>query len=114
MTDPFAAAGTLREAYRRVDWAATALGPVESWSPVLRSTVDLVLHTRNPATLMWGPEYVLVYNEAYVPMIGDKHPVALGAPAGEVFAEIWDTIGPMLDAVAAGDGAVWFEDLRLR
>ncbi len=113
MTDPFEPAGTLRDAYQRVDWAATALGPVASWSPALLAAVDLTLHTRAPVTLFWGPEHILVYNEAYVPMIGNKHPGALGAPAAKVFAEIWPTIGPMLESVYAGRGATWVEDLRL-
>ncbi|GAA3352013.1 hypothetical protein GCM10020358_84350 [Amorphoplanes nipponensis] len=113
MIDPFAAAGTLRDAYRQVDWAATPLGPVAAWSPTLLAAVDLALHTRAPVTLLWGPEHILIYNEAYAPMIGDKHPAALGAPAAAVFAEIWDTIGPMLESVRTGRGAVWVEDLRL-
>jgi serine phosphatase RsbU (regulator of sigma subunit) len=113
VTDPFAAAGTLRDAYRRVDWAATSLGPVASWSPALLAAVDLTLHTRAPVTLLWGPDDLLIYNEAYAPMIGDKHPAALGAPAGQVFAEIWSTIGPMLASVKAGAGAIWVENLRL-
>ncbi len=113
MTTLFDAAGTLRDAYRRVDWAATPLGPVASWSPALTGAVDLMLHTRSPVTLLWGPEFVLIYNEAYVPMIGDKHPAALGAPARVVFAEIWDDIGPMLRSVRAGHGATWMQDMRL-
>jgi serine phosphatase RsbU (regulator of sigma subunit) len=113
VTDPFAAAGTLRDAYRRVDWGATSVGPVATWSPALLAAVDLMLRTRAPVTLFWGPDHLLIYNEAYVPMIGHKHPGALGAPAGQVFAEIWTTIGPMIATVLAGDGAVWVEDLRL-
>ncbi|MFI5930626.1 PP2C family protein-serine/threonine phosphatase [Actinoplanes sp. NPDC051494] len=113
MTDPFEAAGSLRTAYRRVDWAATPLGPTQTWSPALLGALDLVLNTRFAATLFWGPSYTLLYNEAYVPLIGDKHPHALGATTASVFPEIWDTIGPMLDTVFAGDGAVWFEDLHL-
>lgn len=113
MTDLFDAAGTLGEAYRRVDWAATPLGPVSSWSPALLGAVDLVLHSRNPVTLIWGPEFVLLYNEAYVQILGDKHPAALGAPVPEAFAEIWDDIGPMLRSVLNGEGATWFEDMRL-
>jgi serine phosphatase RsbU (regulator of sigma subunit) len=113
VSDPFDAAGTLSSVYRSVDWAATPLGPVEAWSPALVATVELMLHSRAPIRLLWGPGYVQLYNQAYVPMIGDKHPAALGAPAREVFAEIWDTIGPMLDSVHAGRGATWVEDLRL-
>ncbi len=113
MTDLFDAAGPLRDAYRRVDWAATALGPVSSWSPALRGALDLLLRSRNPVTLLWGPTFVLLYNEAYVQIIGDKHPAALGAPARLVFPEIWDDIGPMLQSVLDGRGATWAEDMRL-
>ena len=113
MTDLFDAAGALREAYRRVDWAATPLGPVSSWSPALTGAVDLMLQSRSPVTLIWGPEFVLVYNEAYVQILGDKHPAALGTPVAVAFAEIWDDIGPMLQSVRDGHGATWVEDMRL-
>ncbi|MBE7186659.1 SpoIIE family protein phosphatase [Jatrophihabitans endophyticus] len=108
----FDSARALREDYARVDWAATALGPVAGWGPELRAAVELTLSTRFAVTLFWGPEYVLVYNEAYRAMIGDKHPAALGAPARAVFPEIWDSIGPMLEEVSRGD-AVWTQNERL-
>ncbi|BCL18118.1 PP2C family protein-serine/threonine phosphatase [Micromonospora sagamiensis] len=113
MYEPFDAAGSLRSAYRRVDWAATPLGPVSGWSRTLRSAVDVALHTRFPVTLLWGPEFVMVYNEAYVGLIGNKHPAALGAPAVRVFPEVWDAIGPMLHSVRATQRATWTRDLRL-
>ncbi|WP_305783241.1 PP2C family protein-serine/threonine phosphatase [Symbioplanes lichenis] len=113
MTEPFAAAGSLLDAYRRVDWAATAVGEPHTWSPALRGALDLVLGTRTPSTLLWGPEQVLLYNEAYAPILGDKHPAALGRPCAAVFPEIWDTIGPMLEAVYRTGGSMFFEDLRL-
>jgi len=103
-------AGTLRAAYEDVDWAATPLGPMASWSPALRTTADLALQTHFPVALFWGPEFVLVYNAAYVELIADKHPAALGTPARDVFPEAWDTIGPMMQAVLAGEGATWVED----
>ncbi len=105
-----AAAGGLRRSYEAVDWGATALGPIESWSPTLRNAVDLSLHTQFPVTLFWGPEFVLLYNEAYVPLIADKHPAALGRPARDVFPEAWDVIGPMMRSVFDGQGATWVED----
>ena len=105
-----AAAGDLRRAYQEVDWAATPVGPAASWSPALRSALDLALNTRFPVTLFWGPEFVLLYNEAYVPVLAEKHPNALGRRAVEVFPEAWDTIGPWMQAVLDGDGAVWIED----
>jgi hypothetical protein len=72
----------LAAAYAGTDWAASPLGPMETWSPTLRRTVDMVFATRFPVTLFWGPELALVYNEAYVPLIGDKHPSASACPHG--------------------------------
>ena len=109
----FDAAGSLRELYSGVDWAATSLGPARSWSPVLRATLRMAWKTRFPVTLFWGPDRRLLYNEAYVPLIADKHPSALGAPARDVFPEIWDDIGPLLAAAARGGDGTWVEDLRL-
>jgi serine phosphatase RsbU (regulator of sigma subunit) len=106
----FAAAGTLRDAYFAVDWAATPLGPVEGWSPVLRGAVDLMLHSQFPMTLLWGPEFTLVYNEAYTQLIGDKHPAALGRPAQEIFSEAWESIGPLMEHVRDEASAVLLED----
>lgn len=95
----FRHAGALAQDYADLDWSATPLGPPASWSTTLRNTVALMLRTRFPVTLLWGPEYVLVYNEAYVELIGDKHPRALGARCVDVFDEAWAQIGPMLDGV---------------
>lgn len=108
--DLFAAAGTLEPAYRAMDWAATPLGPVDTWTPTLRSVVGLALHTRYPVSLLWGPEFVQLYNEAYVELIGDKHPQALGRPTQEMFKEAWDIVGPLMESVAAGEGATWVRD----
>ncbi|MFI6822808.1 PP2C family protein-serine/threonine phosphatase [Micromonospora sp. NPDC050187] len=113
MDELFDAAGPLRSAYSRVDWAGTPLGPVPGWSRALRAAVDITLHTRFPVTLFWGPEFVMLYNAAYVDLIGHKHPAALGAPAARVFPEIWDKIGPMLESVRATQRATWTRDMRL-
>ena len=109
----FSAAGTLRDLYSSLDWTTTPLGPVQEWSPTLVAAVDTMLRTRFPITLLWGPEFVLVYNEAYVELIGDKHPAALGRPAGEIFEEAWDLIAPMMEEVRAGGSSTWLEDQYL-
>jgi hypothetical protein len=83
----------LAAAYAGTNWAGSPLGPMEGWSTTLRNTVDLMLATRFPVTLFWGPEFTLIYNEAYVPLIGEKHTNALGAPAREVFPEVWTSSG---------------------
>ena len=63
---------------RSVDWATTAIGPVEGWSQALRSTASLVLNNHSGMLLWWGPEFVQIYNDAYRPVLGDKHPRAMG------------------------------------
>src|SRR4051794_19419032 len=103
-------AGALRPLLEAFDWGATPVGPVSSWSDALVDAVDIALSTQFPVTLFWGPEFVLIYNAAYVQMIGDKHPAALGAPAREVFPEAWELIGPMMERVRAGEGANWVEN----
>lgn len=113
ITDPFAQAGPLSEAYDAVDWATTPLGPVEGWTDALRSAVDLTLSTRFPVTLLWGRELVLVYNEAYTELIGDKHPAALGSRCEDIFPEAWEVIGPMLHGVLDSGTPTWVEDTYL-
>lgn len=102
--------GTLDEVYDAVDWAATPVGDPRTWSPAMRGALDLVRGTHLPATLLWGPELVLLYNEAYIPLIADKHPAALGARARDVFPEAWETIGPLLHSVLAGEGTVKLDE----
>jgi serine phosphatase RsbU (regulator of sigma subunit) len=109
----FPESGPLRDAYEAVDWAATPLGAPEGWSPTLRRALDLTWHTRFPVTLFWGPDGVMIYNEAYTALIADKHPAALGRPVREVFPEAWEVLGPMVAQVREGGGANWYEDLPL-
>ncbi|GAA4124997.1 SpoIIE family protein phosphatase [Nocardioides fonticola] len=106
----FRHAGALVDDYAAVDWSATALGSPAAWSTTLRNTVALMLRTRFPVTLIWGPEHVLVYNEAYVELIGDKHPAALGSRCEEMFDEAWPVIGPLVDGVMTHGEAFFLED----
>lgn len=104
--------GPLGPAYDAVDWSQTSLGPVSGWSDTLVNAIGLMLHTHFPVTLLWGPDLVLIYNAAYVPMIGEKHPAALGRPALEVFPEAWDVIGPWLESARTGK-AIWVENAHI-
>ncbi|MDO9458490.1 PP2C family protein-serine/threonine phosphatase [Nocardioides sp.] len=106
----FSQAGTLARTYADVDWSATGVGSPDTWSPTLRSTVRLMLSSRFPMTLLWGEDYTLLYNEAYVELIRDKHPGALGSAAHDVFDEAWSFIGPLLDAARTERRSTWIED----
>ncbi|QXC61105.1 SpoIIE family protein phosphatase [Aquihabitans sp. G128] len=84
------------------DWSATPLGHPDGWPAGLRLATQIVLTTRFPMLLAWGPDLVKIYNDGYRPMLGDKHPQALGAPAREIWPEVWDIIGPLLEASLGG------------
>jgi PAS domain S-box-containing protein len=91
--------GPVRGLLRAVDWTVTALGPVGSWSPVLRTMVRAALASSFPIIIHWGTQRVAVYNDAFTPIIGDKHPAAVGRPAKETWPEAWDVVGGRLDKV---------------
>ena len=83
-------AAAMRSVYQQVDWSATALGPQEIWPALLRLVADLCLDSDSPVLIGWGPDLLMLYNEAYIPLLGaEKHPWALGRPASEVKPRLW-------------------------
>jgi PAS domain S-box-containing protein len=91
-----------------LDWAATPLGVRTDWSASLQWAVDLVLASGFPMALRWGSDLILIYNDAYARMLGDKHPAALGRPLREVWPEIFDKIGPLNEAILRGESEGFF------
>ncbi|WP_395815223.1 ATP-binding protein [Archangium minus] len=109
-----AGGGEMGVLMRSTDWSRTVLGPVETWPQSLRTTVSTCLNSRFPILVWWGPDLVMLYNDAYRPMLGrDKHPRALGLPGREVWQEIWHIIGPMLEGVLHRGEATWSENIML-
>jgi PAS domain S-box-containing protein len=82
---------------RSIDWAATSLGPMESWPPELRILSTMIMGSPHPAALYWGPEYVAIYNEAYISLAGQKHPQLMGSRYQDAWPEIWAEMEPMFD-----------------
>ena len=109
-----AAGGELGRLTRAFDWSSTPLGPISKWPQSLQSALSICLSSRFPIVMYWGPELTVLYNDAYSQILGHKHPSALGRPCRVVWAEIWDTIGPMLEQVVATGIATWSDDLELR
>jgi PAS domain S-box-containing protein len=107
------AGGSAGALIRSIDWSTTALGPVDAWPQSLRTSVSICLNSRFPMLIWWGPELVKIYNDAYVPMLGGKHPWALGKAGRDVWPEIWQIIGPMLEGVMQRGAATWSEDTML-
>lgn len=93
-------------------WEQTSLGNPNGWPQSLRTTLSIVLNSKFPMFLFWGPELLCFYNDAYRPSLGEdgKHPNALGRPGAEVWPEIWDVIQPLITQVLAGGEATWSED----
>jgi PAS domain S-box-containing protein len=98
---------------RSTDWSQTALGPVASWPQSLRTTVSTCLNSRFPILVWWGPDMLKLYNDAYRPMLGSKHPRSMGQRGREVWPEIWHIIGPMLEGVLERGEATWSDNIML-
>jgi len=106
--------GEIAARMRAFDWAASALGAPEEWPEHLRVAVRLCLTSRFPTLLWWGADLLLIYNDAFLPWLGEsKHPRALMRPGRESWSEIWDTLGPMLEGVVATGKAIWSEEMEL-
>jgi PAS domain S-box-containing protein len=105
----FAGEGEMRARCRAMDWAATPLGPVEAWPQSLRTAVGMTLASAFPGIVLWGPELIQVYNDGYIPFLGEKHPWALGVPTRQCWPEAWAFNQPIYQRVLAGE-TVAFQD----
>lgn len=109
--DFLAGGGEMGALTRAYDWSTTRLGPPETWPQSLRVTIRIMLNTRHPMFIWWGPDLIQFYNDAYRETMGpERHPSALGGRGRECWAEIWDIIGPQIDYVMSGQGSTWDED----
>lgn len=105
--------GEMGAMMRATDWAKTPLGPIEHWPQSLKTMIGVVLNNRFPMLIWWGRDLLHLYNDAFVPIMRDKHPASLAAPGRQVWAEIWDVVGPMAKSVQDGGPAVWHQDQQL-
>ncbi|PCD02215.1 hybrid sensor histidine kinase/response regulator [Sphingomonas spermidinifaciens] len=104
--------GTVTELMREKDWSQSPLGPPQLWPSSLRLVVGLMLSSKFPMFVAWGPELGFLYNEAYAEILGKKHPAALGARFRDIWSEIWSDISPLIDAAMRGE-ATYHQDLPL-
>ena len=104
--------GACGERLRAFDWQATPLGRPDRWPQALTSAVSICLNAQFPICIYWGKDLTLLYNDAWSPIPGDKHPWALGRPAKEVWKEIWHLIGPLFQQVlTTGEGTFRKDEL---
>jgi PAS domain S-box-containing protein len=97
------------------DWSKTPLGPRKSWSSSLELIVSTIIASQFPMALRWGPEFVIIYNDGYLPILGEKHPQALGASFRQIWPEVQDQLGTLHQDLLSGKRQAMFaEDLLLR
>lgn len=105
--------GAMGALIRCHDWSTTPLGAPGSWPLSLKTAVSLILRAQQPMYIGWGPRCISLYNDDYIPILGDKHPDALGHSMADVWGEIWDELGPLNEAVMRGE-SLSFENKLFR
>jgi PAS domain-containing protein len=110
-TDFLAGGGEMGALMRIRDWTRSPIGPPEKWPQSLKTSVRLLLTTRHPMFIWWGPRLIQFYNDAYRQSIGpERHPSALGQEGRACWDEIWPIIGPQIEQVMSGRGSTWHEN----
>ncbi len=99
--------GEMGERMRRFDWSDSPLGEPEHWPQSLKTGVEILLSSKFPMFIAWGPELRLFYNDAYAELLGGKHPAALGHAFEDVWADIWSDIEPIVRRALAGEATYW-------
>ena len=100
------------KAIQQFPWGTTPLGAPGRWPQPLKTLVGVMLAADQPMFVAWGPERILLYNDAYAPLLVDRHPGALGRPFLAVWAEAETALTPLVDQVFAGD-PVHMADIEL-
>jgi PAS domain S-box-containing protein len=98
---------------RLLDGPLSTLGPVEDWPQSLKTAISIILNSRYPMFIWWGREMINFYNDAYIPILGQRHPTALGQSAFEVWSDVWDVVGPQAEAVINEGVSSWNEERLL-
>src|SRR5467141_327099 len=104
--------GEMGKLIRSMDWSRTPLGPIESWSQSLRTTVSLCLASNFPIALAWGPKHVQIYNDGYWPICGGKHPHSMGQDFSACWASAWPAIGEAFERALTGETS-YLENQRM-
>jgi PAS domain S-box-containing protein len=100
----------MTEIIRAHDWSLTPLGPIEDWSEALLLSANLMLACAFPALVFWGKELVQLYNDAFIPLLAERHPSGLGQTAEECWRDAWQIVGPNLERVIKTGETVFHEN----
>jgi PAS domain S-box-containing protein len=110
---PFlAGGGALGALIKEFDWQATPVGPLEAWPAHMKAATALMLRSRVPIVMLWGPAGVMIYNEAYSGFAGARHPQLLGSNVREGWEEVADFNDHVMKIGLAG-GTLSYQDQEL-
>ncbi|MBI1186618.1 MAG: GAF domain-containing protein [Alphaproteobacteria bacterium] len=104
--------GDMGARIRAFDWSSHPLGPPDHWPDELHTALAICLNSSFPTAIYWGQDLLLLYNDAWSPVPGERHPWALGRSAGEVWTDIWDVVGPQFERVLRqGEGVSTYDEM---
>ena len=106
-------AADMRVRVRDFDWTATSIGPRDKWPESLKLMLSVILDSGFPMSVRWGPDLIVLYNDAYAPLLGDRHPQALGKPLRDVWPEIYAELGTLHEEILRGDRGSFFAEDHL-
>jgi len=106
-----AGSGEAGDVLRTVNWSTNVLGPPSGWPISLKAFVRAMLNTRQPTCIFWGPELINLHSDGFIPILGEKHPLAMGQRAEEVWRDAWPTVGGLLNDVFTQGQAVLFAEM---
>src|SRR5271154_5377023 len=102
--------GRMAELIRTHNWSSIPLGPIEDWSEALLLSANLMLSCAFPSLVFWGKELVQLYNDAFIPLLAERHPSGLGQTAKECWGDAWQIVGPNLKRVMKDGETVFHEN----
>ena len=111
--DSLSGGGVAGDVLRAVDWSRNPLGPIARWPLSLQAVVRAMLGTRQATCVFWGPELINLYNDGFMPLLGEKHPAAMGQRARECWSDAWPVVGGLLADVVSQGKAVLFEEMLI-
>ena len=110
--DLLAGGGEMRARMRSHDWSDSPLGPPATWPSSLRTAVGIMLNSSFPMFLAWGPALTFLFNDAYIPVLGNKQQHALATPFAQLWSDIWSDISPLVDTALSGE-SIFADNLLL-
>lgn len=114
MMDEFAflgSKGQSAEEIRNFCWKHSALGETSSWPLPLKTALQMMLSSRFPKAIVWGPDYITFFNDAFRPILGSKQN-CMGKSFKDIWAEAWNDISSIVEKAYAGE-ATFIEDFPL-